>query len=113
MVMDSAPPHQSGDRGGPRKREEEKMVRGRIVFPFLFSGGPVFLDSTSAQQKDASRAGWISDEACAAERAKPGRADGVQKCWRGGAAVGHPGWKPRRAVFVAEDDRVIWIVDNP
>jgi hypothetical protein len=89
MVMDSAPPHQSGDRGGPRKREEEKMVRGRIVFPFLFSGGSVFLDSTSAQQKDASRAGWISDEACAAERAKPGRADGVQKCWRGGAAVGH------------------------
>jgi hypothetical protein len=113
MVIDFAQPHQSGDRGGPRRREEEKMMRGRIVFLFLFLGGLVFLDSTSAQQKDASRAGWISDEACAAKHAKPGRADCVQKCWRGGAAVGHPEWKPQRAVFVADDDRVIWIVDNP
>jgi hypothetical protein len=37
----------------------------------------------------------------------------VQKCWRGGASVGHPEWKPQRAVFVADDDRGIWIVENP
>jgi hypothetical protein len=44
---------------------------------------------------------------------KPGRADCVQKCWRGGASVGHPEWKPQRAVFVADDDPGIWIVENP
>jgi hypothetical protein len=89
------------------------MKRGRIVFLFLFLSGLVFLGSTSARQKNASRIGWISDEACAAEHTKPGRADCVQKCWRGGAAVGHPEWKPQRAVFVADDDQAIWIVDNP
>jgi hypothetical protein len=89
------------------------MKRGRIVFLFLFLSGLVFLGSTSARQKNASRTGWISDEACAAEHTKPGRADCVQKCWRGGAAVGHPEWKPQRAVFVADDDQAIWIVDNP
>jgi hypothetical protein len=88
------------------------MKRGRIVFLFLFLSGLVFLGSTSARQKNVSRTGWISDEACAAEHTKPGRADCVQKCWRGGAAVGHPEWKPQRAVFVADDDQAIWIVDN-
>jgi len=27
--------------------------------------------------------------------------------------VGHPEWKPHRAVFVADDDQAIWIVENP
>jgi len=27
--------------------------------------------------------------------------------------VGHPEWKPQRAVFVADDDQGIWIVENP
>jgi hypothetical protein len=27
--------------------------------------------------------------------------------------VGHPEWKSQRAVFVADDTRVIWIVENP
>ena len=26
--------------------------------------------------------------------------------------MGHPEWKPQRAVFVADDDQGIWIVDN-
>jgi hypothetical protein len=26
--------------------------------------------------------------------------------------VGHPEWKPQRAVFVADDDEGIWIVEN-
>jgi hypothetical protein len=72
------------------------------------------LSPALAQQKgDASRAGWISDESCGAQHTKPGRADCVQKCWRGGASVGHPEWKPQRAVFVADDDQGIWIVENP
>jgi hypothetical protein len=89
------------------------MTRGRIVLLLCFVCGLVALGSVSAQQKNASRTGWISDEACAAEHTKPGRADCVQKCWRGGASVGHPEWKPQRAVFIADDDRAMWIVDNP
>jgi len=89
------------------------MMRGRIVFVLSFVCGLVALGSLSAQQKDATRAGWISDESCGAQHTKPGRADCVEKCWRGGASVGHPEWKPQRAVFVADDDRAIWIVENP
>jgi hypothetical protein len=88
------------------------MNRGRIVFVFLIVCGLVALGSVSAQQKDSSRAGWISDESCGTQHTKPGRADCVRKCWRGGASVGHPEWKPQRAVFVADDDQEIWIVDN-
>jgi hypothetical protein len=87
------------------------MIRGRIVF--LFVCGLVVLGSVSAQQKNVLRAGWISDESCGAQHTKPGRADCVQKCWRGGASVGHPEWKPQRSVFVADDDQGIWIVENP
>jgi hypothetical protein len=89
------------------------MIRGRIIFVFLSVCGLVALRSLAAQQKDASRAGWISDEACGAKHTKPGGADCVQKCWRGGASVGHPEWKPQRAVFLADDDQEIWIVENP
>jgi len=98
---------------GLRRQEEEKMIRGRIVFLFLLVCGLVALGSVAAQQRNASRTGWISDEGCAAKHAKPGRADCVQKCWRGGASVGHPEWKPQRAVFVADGDQAIWIVENP
>jgi hypothetical protein len=89
------------------------MTRGGVVFVFLAGCGLVALSSLSAQQKNASRAGWISDESCAAQHTKPGRADCVQKCWRGGASVGHPEWKPQRVVFVADDNHAIWIVKNP
>ena len=89
------------------------MIRGWIIFVFLFVCGLVALRSLAAQQKDASRTGWISDEACGAKHTKAGGADCVQKCWRGGASVGHPEWKRQRAVFVADADEVIWIVENP
>ena len=88
------------------------MTRGRIVFVFLLVGGLVALGSLSAQQEHAPRAGRISDEGCGAKHTKAGGADCVQKCWRGGASVGHPEWKPQRAVFVADDDQGIWIVEN-
>jgi hypothetical protein len=88
------------------------MIRGRIAFVFLLVCCLAALGSVSAQQKDAPRAGWISYESCGTQHTKPGRADCVRKCWRGGASVGHPEWKPQRAVFVADDDQGIWIVDN-
>ena len=89
------------------------MTGGRIVFVFLLACGLMALGSVSGRPENVSRAGWISDEGCGAQHAKPGRADCVQKCWRGGASVGHPEWKPQRAVFVADADEGIWIVENP
>jgi hypothetical protein len=89
------------------------MIRGWIIFVFLFVCGLVALRSLAAPQKDVSRAGWISDQACGAKHTKAGGADCVKKCWRGGASVGHPEWKPQRAVFVADADEGIWIVENP
>src|SRR2546429_2656068 len=91
---------------------EESMIRGRTAFVFFLVCGLVGLGSVSGQETDASRPGWISDESCGTQHTKPGRADCVQKCWRGGASVGHPEWKPQRAVFVADDDQGIWIVGN-
>src|ERR1700719_2550605 len=88
------------------------MIRSRIVFLLLLACGLATLGPVWAQQKNASRAGGISDESCSAQHTKPGRADCVQKCWRGGASVGHPEWKPQRAVFVADDDQGIWVVEN-
>src|SRR4029077_10584500 len=89
------------------------MTRNRVIFVFLLIFSLGALESASAQHANASRTGWISDEACGAQHTKPGGADCVQKCWRGGASVGHPEWKPQRAVFVADDDQAIWIVENP
>ena len=89
------------------------MTRHWMVLVLLLVCGLAALRSLSAQQKNAPRVGWISDESCAAQHTKPGRADCVQKCWRGGASVGHPEWKPQRAVFVADEDRTIWMVENP
>lgn len=65
------------------------------------------------QESGGAKTGWISDEACGAEHTKAGHPDCVEKCWRGGAAVGHPEWKPQRAVFVADETRATWIVENP
>lgn len=93
--------------------KEERMIRARIVFVSLLVCGFQPLGSLSAQQKHLSRTGWISDEGCGAKHRKVGGADCVQKCWRGGASVGHPEWKPQRAVFVADDNQGIWIVENP
>ena len=88
------------------------MNTGRTVFVLLLACSLVALGPVQARQRDSSRTGWISDESCGTEHTKPGRADCVRKCWRGGASVGHPEWKPQRAVFVADDDQGIWIVDN-
>jgi len=89
------------------------MIGGRIVLFSCLLADLWHSDQWSGRPENVSRAGWISDEGCGAQHAKPGRADCVQKCWRGGASVGHPEWKPQRAVFVADGDQAIWIVENP
>jgi len=102
---------------------EEKLSKYRMVLLVvcgLLAIGEGLTAQTDASKaaassRDTPRSGWISDEACAADHTKPGRADCVEKCWRGGASVGHPEWKPQRAVFVADGNRTmtIWIVENP
>jgi hypothetical protein len=89
------------------------MISRRVVLAFLLVCGFVALGSLAAQQDHASQTGWISDEACGARHTQAGGADCVQKCWRGGASVGHPEWKPQAAVFVADKDQKIWKVENP
>jgi hypothetical protein len=56
---------------------------------------------------------WVSDEACGALHTKPGGADCIRKCHRGGASVGHPEWKPQRLVLVNDADQSVWIALNP
>jgi hypothetical protein len=55
----------------------------------------------------------VSDQACGAKHSEPGHADCIRKCIRGGAAVGHPEWKPQPLVLVKESDHSVWIIDNP
>lgn len=81
--------------------------------PFVLLFSLIVLGPLYAQQENTPRTGWISDEACGAEHIKPGKETCVEKCWRGGASVGHPEWKPQRPVFVADGDHGIWIVANP
>lgn len=92
------------------------MLKRMVTATMLLAGMCVDTGLSWGRQSGAAqteaRTGWISDEACGVEHTKPGRADCVEKCWRGGAAVGHPEWKPQRAVFVADDTKTIWIVEN-
>lgn len=88
------------------------MKKSQILFAFLLISFLMF-GAVFARQRGESRTGWISDESCGKEHTKPGGADCVEKCWRGGASVGHPEWKAQRPVFVADSDRVIWVVENP
>lgn len=87
------------------------MNRTRIVL--VVACGVLLARAARTRETNVSKAGWISDESCAAQHTKPGRADCVEKCWRGGASVGHPDWKPQRAVFVADENGTVWIVENP
>jgi len=87
------------------------MKTARIAI--MVMGAVLLTGLAKSQETTISKGGWISDESCAAQHTKPGRADCVEKCWRGGASVGHPEWKPQRAVFVADENGAIWIVDNP
>jgi hypothetical protein len=88
------------------------MARIRSVLVFFFGCSLLAMGPVSAQKKKASRAGWISDQSCGVQHTKAGGADCVQKCWRGGASVGHPEWKPQPAVFVADENQAIWLIEN-
>jgi hypothetical protein len=90
-----------------------RMAHSRTVLMLTLCGALLVSGPVSAQKTKASRIGWISDQACGAQHTKTGGADCVQKCWRGGASVGHPEWKPQPAVFIADDDHAVWHIDNP
>ena len=66
-----------------------------------------------AAEKDVTLTGWVSDEYYGAEHTKPGGADCIRKCMKGGAGIGHPEWKPQRMVFVSDQDKKAWVVENP
>lgn len=85
-------------------------MRNSVLCVFLLS--LIVLRPLCAQQESAPRTGWISDEACGALHTKAGKESCVEKCWRGGASVGHPEWKPQRAVFVADGDHAMWVIEN-
>ena len=79
------------------------------VFVLLF----LFLFSAAGRNHTETWAAWVSDQGCGAQHAKPGGADCIRKCKRGGASVGHPEWKPRPIVLVRESDKSVWVVENP
>lgn len=98
----------AGCKGRRRKDDQEP---NRFCFLAWLRSRGARLIVRAAKERTSRR--LISDESCAAQHTKPGRADCIQKCWRGGASVGHPEWKPQRAVFVADADQALWIVENP
>jgi hypothetical protein len=69
--------------------------------------------TTGAREKNSVAAGWVSDENCGAQHTKPGGADCIRKCMKGGQDIGHPEWKPQRMVFVRDADKKVWVVSNP
>ena len=88
-------------------------VRNRILVALAVGAALALAPCADADDKPANVTGWVSDEACGAAHAKPGREDCVRKCLRGGASVGHPEWKAQRMVFVADPDGQIWIIEKP
>jgi hypothetical protein len=56
--------------------------------------------------------GWVSDAGCGATHTKPGGADCIKKCIRGGEKI-NPAWKPQKMVLVSDAGREIWTVENP
>jgi hypothetical protein len=107
-----APYHYSGHGSRTEEVEMDRRVAGTGLLVVLAMGVALSWGRQSAPPSAEARTGWISDEACGAEHTKPGKADCVEKCWRGGAGIGHPEWKPQRAVFVADDTKAIWIIEN-
>src|ERR1700722_8174944 len=68
---------------------------------------------TSSDSQPETIRGWISDEWCGRAHMKPGGADCIRKCMKGGADIGHPEWKPGRMVFVKDKGKKIFYVTNP
>ena len=66
-----------------------------------------------AAEKPVAMGGWVSDAACGAQHVNGANPGCVRKCMRGGAAIGHPEWKPQAMVLVDDADRSLWTVQNP
>ena len=88
-----------------------KSVAGKLIRLGLFLA-LALAPTTAAKERTVTRTGWLSDENCGARHTKPGGTDCIQKCMRGGQDIGHPEWKPQRAVFVADADKKVWVVEN-
>jgi hypothetical protein len=94
-----------------RRPVRETPIRQRILLALAVS---LALDiATFAREKTTKLTGWVSDENCGAKHTRAGGAGCIRKCMRGGEDIGHPEWKPQRAVFVADRDGKVWIVENP
>jgi hypothetical protein len=64
--------------------------------------------ATTASAAEVTTKGWFADEGCARGRAKSGiyaanNPECALKCVKGGAKL----------VFISEDQKAIWVVDNP
>jgi hypothetical protein len=79
-----------------------------LIFSFF-----LLLQPARARTPQEIWAAWVSDQACGALHTKPGGVDCIRKCRRGGASVGHPEWKPQRAVLVKDSDKSVWFIENP
>ena len=97
---------------GPCNNRFILMKKGKArSLAFLVS---VLLTHSSNQLYAEQRlAGWVSEENCKEQHAKPGGKDCVKKCLRGGAHVGHPEWIAQKMVLVEEQSKAIWMVGNP
>jgi hypothetical protein len=85
----------------------------RRSFSYLLLTVLGLIQSPIAEARLVTIAGWVSDERCGDLHTKPGGADCVRKCMRGGASVGHPEWLPQRMIVVADQGKKIWFVENP
>jgi len=72
-----------------------------------------FLPAVHGRPRMETWTAWVSDQGCGALHDKPGGADCIRKCRRGGASIGHPEWQPQSGVLVKESDKTVWIVENP
>lgn len=94
-----------------RRPVRETPIRQRILLALAVS--LVLGVAAFAREKTTTLTGWVSDENCGAKHTRAGGAGCIKKCMRGGQDIGHPEWKPQRAVFVADRDGKVWIVENP
>ena|SRR5258708_4607563 len=81
----------------------------RILFGIMAIASALVM----AADRDQTMSGWVSDAACGAKHTQPGGAGCVRKCLKGGQDIGHPEWTAQKMVFVADGDKMVWVVTNP
>jgi hypothetical protein len=89
------------------------MAKFRVVITLLLIALAGIVMRVHAGSGTETWIARVSIRACGAMHSGPGHADCIRKCARGGAAIGHPEWKPQPLVLVKEEDQSVWTVDNP